>query len=144
MSVITSQTVVKGDPYQAQEIEIRTCPVCGSTDLVALVVTAAKQRPDGTWEFDNPTEEELRRSMKDPNAEVKCLNPFCGDPVDPATGQVIHMTEHHDLLQHWIVGIAGLPSDTELTEEQKVQAKEWIDSLVYDPWTGVIGDTHQI
>ena len=141
MTEFTSNTLTKSDPYQPQELEVRVCPICGSTELRAIVMTSVSQQPDGTWTFDNPDEEDLRLSMKSPNAEVRCGNPLCGDPVDPATGQVI-VLEHHDPYQAWLVHCQGLPSDTEMTPEMKKQAEEWFASLLYEPWEGIIADTH--
>lgn len=120
---------------------IACCPVCGASDLKALVIVPATQNDDGVWEIQSDIDDEtLQDECNNVNQEVMCSNPYCGNPLDD-NNAVVPLNGQPEF-DYWKKMLA-LPEDTtfeSLDKEMQEQFTEWSSSLRYFPWVGALGD----
>lgn len=129
--------------------DVRVCPLCGGTMLESQVVVTAKQNEDGTWTIVLPEQEDIDFEMRNPNNEVKCTNPHCGQ-LFTAEGEPVPFTDGDSALifflqKHHIV----LPEITEEALAEKhpdlfAEYEEMVNGLYRVPWEGVIADTRSL
>ena len=134
------------------EYHTYVCPICGSTDLVGDVVITATQTPEGTWELQSISAEDLAYAMSNINNAVKCNNPYCGKTYDSQGNEVPEYVLEkplHNWFNHYEIPLdADDPDAMKIFAEQypelHQQYEEWLDGLFHVPWEGVIGDCHKL
>lgn len=122
-------------------IRVRMCPVCGSTDLIASILTNARQTEEGVWQMEQMEDVDTTYEMTNPNNMVSCANPECGVPKG-ADGNEIPIPEGMSYFAYWLQE-NGYPTDTAfdaLSEDERVKYQEWEAEIWHTPWSGVIDD----
>ena len=125
--------------------KVRMCPVCGSTDLVADILTSVTQEPDGQWNMAMVKPEDILHEMTNPNTELRCANTQCGNPRD-GSGIEILLQENQSLVEYWMVA-RGYTSEDDfesLSDDEKAEFAAWESELYWNTWSGVIGDCHTL
>lgn len=120
---------------------VRLCPVCGSMDLTATILTSVNQNPDGTWEMVMVDPEDIRHEMSNVNTEIRCTNQRCGAPLGP-DGSTLPLFEGESLEAFWIrsKGFSSDVSFDDLSEADKAEYLAWETEIYWVPFRGVIND----
>ena len=131
-------------PFQNWLPKTYCCPKCMSSDLSTMVLVDAHQNPDGSWDYQPLSQEDLAYEMQNPNTRVRCENHQCGDPITK-DGIRVELRENQTLLQWWLEANSD-SRDFEnvtfesLSKELQQEYLEWEEQLTYLHWEGVIGD----
>ena len=131
--------------FESDGHKVHLCPVCGSTDLIADILTSAVQQPDGQWDLVIVKTEDLNHEFSNPNTTVRCANAQCGNPFGP-DGHEIILEENETLQQYWMRS-KGYTSEDDfdaLGEDEHTEYSAWESELYWNTWSGVIGDCHAL
>lgn len=122
------------------------CPVCGSTDLIADILTSVVQEPDGQWKMNMVKAEDIQHEMTNVNTSVRCANTRCGNPFD-ASGHELTLDENESIIDHWMHKVKGYSTDVSfdsLSEDEQTEYSAWESELYWNTWSGVIADCHTL
>ena len=128
---------------------VACCPICGGR-VRAYIQTSIVQNDDGDWELEfEPTAEDLNLAVSNLNQEVECTNHHCG-PARDCYGNRIPEEALADPFEYWKDFIIGnediVPSDAKESDLNEInpnlvfQYQQWKDSIMYEPWTGVLAE----
>ncbi len=128
---------------------IACCPICGSR-VRTYVQMAVVQNNDGDWEWEfEPTAEDLGDAINNVNQEVECTNHRCGTATD-CFGNKIPEEARDNLFEYWKQNIINneniIPANIDLKDLEEldpeliIRYQQWTDSIMYEPWTGVLGE----
>ena len=132
-----------GTKLSPSKLEIACCPVCGSRVKVWLP-TSYVQTATGRWKAERLEKEELQRHVARAYLRAQCTNDHCGNPIG-LEGEVIPLNGE-SAFKYWkneVFPKGALPARvkyTDLNPNIKETFDAWVNSLIYTPWRGRLGD----